>query len=84
VVVFDGLKTGEVLEETNEPPQELVNHTQVASAPRAPPEIPNVVLPPLQIGEVPVANVAGEEDVLTATVVLTQLVVLIDPSARTQ
>ena len=56
---------------------------QIAAVPRLPPVIPSVVAEPLQIGDVPVALVAGEEKVFTVIVVLTQVVVLQVPEAST-
>ena len=56
---------------------------QIAAVPRLPPVIPRVVADPLQIGDVPVALVAGVDKVFTVIVVLTQVVVLHVPEANT-
>ena len=56
---------------------------QLAPVPRLPPEIASVVEFPEQIGEVPEAEVAAVDKVLTVIVVLTQVVVLQVPAAKT-
>ena len=78
-----GLNTGAEPDITYVPPHEPVYHIQLAGAPKLPPVTPRVVLPPEQIGDVPDADVAGVDNVLTVIFAVAQVVVLHVPDAST-
>ena len=79
-----GLNTGAAPEITYVPPQEPEYQFQLAAVPRLPPLIPRVVEPPVQIGDVPVTDVAAVDLVFTVRIILIQVVVLHNPSALTK
>jgi hypothetical protein len=65
------------------PPHEPEYQYQFAPVPKLPPEILIVAELPGQIGEVPEADAGSVDTVLTSIVVLTQVVELQIPSAKT-
>ena len=83
MVVTPGLRTGEDPVETKVPPQLPEYQLHKAFVPRLPPVRLKVVELPLQIGVVPVTEEARVDNVLTITVVLTQIVELQVPLAKT-
>ena len=66
------------------PPHEPVYQFQFAPIPKFPPDMLSVVDTPLQIGEVPLAEVAAVDNVFTFMVILEHIVVLQNPSALNQ
>ena len=85
VVVLAGLTTGAAPEVKLVPAQEPIYHSHVApSEPKLPPFIPKVEGEPEQIGDIEEAELGIVEEVLTTTVVLTQVVVPQLPSALSQ
>ena len=83
MVVNPGINTCVAPEARKEPLQEPVYHFQIAPVPKIPPAIVRLVLFPGQIGEVPDAEVAAVEIVLSVTDVLTQVIELQVPTALT-
>ena len=84
VVEVVGLNIGDSPVATEVPPHEPLNQFNVAPIPGLPPIVLKVVVPPAQIIiELPVAELAWVDGVPTFTVVLTQVVVLHNPTAFT-